>query len=78
MSPEERAAYAARAAKASEDARLERERQVEAGRIETAITMAIAHAMLPQIVHEFGDTPIRQKERRDALLRATYGSEAAA
>lgn len=74
MSPEERQAYAARAEKATEDARQRAERQVEAGRVETALTIAAATAMLPHIVLAFRDTPAKQAERRMDLLEATYGS----
>lgn len=75
MTPEERAAYAERAQRATEDARERRERQVEAGRVETALTIAAAHAMLPQIVLAFRDTPAKQRERRMELLEATYGRQ---
>lgn len=73
MTPEERAAYAERAQQATQDAKDRRVRQVEAGRIETALTIAAAHAMLPHIVLAFRDTPAKQAERRMDLLEATYG-----
>lgn len=74
MTPAEREAYAERAAKATEDARQRAARQVEVGRIETALTMAAAVAMLPHIVITYRDTPAKQAERRMELLEATYGS----
>lgn len=73
MSPEAEA-YAARAQRATEEAQERRERQVEAGRIETALTIAAATAMFPHIVLAFRDTPAKQRERRMELLEATYGS----
>lgn len=76
LSPEA-AAYAERAQQATADFYRTRELHLEQARMETALTIASAAAMLPHILLAFRDTPEKQAARRAELLEATYGREAA-
>lgn len=68
MSPEAEA-YAARAARISANHRRARERRRDESYAETALTIAQASALLPQILRDYGDTGKQQAERRRVLMR---------
>lgn len=68
MTPEAEA-YAARAARVTDNARRTRERHKDEARAETALTVAQATALLPQVMQAYGDTERQQAERRRVLMR---------
>lgn len=68
MSPEAQA-YAARAQRVTEAHQHTRQRLKDFSYAETALTIAQATAMLPQIMLQHGDTAAKQAQRRRALMR---------
>jgi len=70
MSPEAEA-YAARAQRVTEAHQRTRARLKDFSYAETALTIAQAAAMLPQIILQHGDTAGKQAQRRRALMRGT-------
>jgi len=68
MSPEA-IAYAERAQRVTENARRARERHKDEAWAETALTIAQATALLPQIMLQHGDTAATQAQCRRALMR---------
>lgn len=68
MSPDAEA-YAARAARITANGRRTRERHKDEARAETALTIAQATALLPQILRDYGDTGKQQAARRRELMR---------
>lgn len=68
MSPEAEA-YAEHARRVTEAHKRTRQRLKDFSYAETALTIAQATAMLPQIMLRHGDTPAKQAQRRRALMR---------
>lgn len=68
MSPEARA-YADRAQRVTEAHQHTRQRLKDMSYAETALTIAQATAMVPQIMLQHGDTAAKQMQRRRALMR---------
>lgn len=68
MSPEAQA-YAERARRVTEEAQRARGRHKDLARAETALTMAQAAVLLPQIILRHGDTEAKQTQRRRELMR---------
>ena len=68
MSPEAEA-YAEHAQRVTENHQHTRQRLKDMSYAETALTIAQATALLPQIILQHGDTEARQAQRRRALMR---------
>lgn len=68
MSPEAQA-YAEHAQRVTEAHKHTRQRLKDMSYAETALTIATATAMLPQIMLQHGDTAAKQAQRRRALMR---------